>query len=623
MKICTYPLSAIVGCESSKIALECVATTKDITAILICGSTGTGKTTIARAIKDVMPDKTIVTMPTHSTPEQIFGGIDVESAVKTGKKQITEHLLKRSDGNIILIENLNFLQETVAGQVLNAVTEGKNTVEREGISLSYNFNTTLIATMDPAEGELSEHLLDRFDICLFLSENSDETERREILDRRLAYERDADSFRHMFSDDTEIILSRVNTAIKKYPQVAIPQGFKEAVSDICNEMNVEGHRGDISVMHTSCAIAALDGRDVVNLEDLRMAVNLCLQHRRKDVDSNQQPESSKEPEQNDDDTEEDNEEDREDSDKKNNPPSNDENHDENFNEPQTSPKDNEPKEEVFAIGKTFNVKDYIPKENRIYKTSRGKRESITAKDSSGKCVGHTLPKGKIFDIAICASIRAAAPHQINRKNKDLAIVLTKEDLREKVRQKKQGTKILFVVDGSGSMGANNRMVAVKGAIFSLLKDAYQKRDEVGMVVFRNEEAEEILPLTRSVYRAYLALDKIPTGGKTPLMSGLKKGYEILIRSEISGYSTVMVLLTDGRCNVSPDVNSKPIEETHAYAKSIKDCGIRFIVVDTETGLIRFNLAHELSKSLDCTYIKLEELSSGQIASSVKKAMEMK
>jgi magnesium chelatase subunit D len=201
-----------------------------------------------------------------------------------------------------------------------------------------------------------------------------------------------------------------------------------------------------------------------------------------------------------------------------------------------------------------------------------------------------------------------------------AVVLRREDLREKVRQKKQGNHILFLVDGSGSIGAQKRMVAVKGAILSMLKDAYQKRDEIGMAVFRADRAEEILPLTRSTFEACRVLAEIPTGGRTPLTHGLLKGYEILGSGDRNGPRPVMVILSDGRCNVPYTPGTRPAEEMLSTARSLSEKGIRFVVIDTECGRLRFGLALELCRALKGTYLRLEDLSAERLEGSVRMAL---
>jgi magnesium chelatase subunit D len=280
------------------------------------------------------------------------------------------------------------------------------------------------------------------------------------------------------------------------------------------------------------------------------------------------------------------------------------------------------KEEVFSIGDVFDVIDYLAQNEKVpTKNKSGRRSKSRSDKLSGRCIGYMIPKGRITDIALSASIRAAAPYQMARDHSKLAVVLRKEDLREKVRERKEGNRILFMVDGSGSIGAQKRMVAVKGAIMSLLRDAYQKRDEIGMAVFRKDSAEEILPMTKSVLRAYKMLEEVPTGGRTPLIHALLKGYDILKISVTNAVHPVMIILTDGRVNVPYTEGKNPLEELFESAESLSESGIRFIVVDTEHGKLRFGLALELCRALRGTYLHLEELNADYLEHSVKMAIE--
>jgi magnesium chelatase subunit D len=165
------------------------------------------------------------------------------------------------------------------------------------------------------------------------------------------------------------------------------------------------------------------------------------------------------------------------------------------------------------------------------------------------------------------------------------------------------------------------MVAVKGAILSMLKDAYQKRDRIGMGVFRIDRCEEVLPLTKSILKAYHVLQEIPTGGRTPLTQGLIKGHDILKDSAKGGFHPVMVILSDGRCNVSCTPGMSPVDEMLGTARSLSRTGIRFIVIDTEAGRLRFGLALDLCRELDGTYLKLEDLNAEYIERSVRMAID--
>lgn len=530
---------------------------------------------------------------------------------------MTNGLMMRSDGNIVLVDNINLLPDNLTQQLLDSVIEGQARVESNGISDSYQFKTLLIATMDPAEGGLNPHVLDRFDICIDLDNIENAEQRRSIVLNGIRYETNPLGFYRECLPAIEEWREKIECS--KKIEVAVPDDIPPLVSDICNKMNVEGHRGDISTIRVASALSALDGRNCIGPDDLKKAVRMCLLHRRRDdpddeptPPSPQQEDPSEEPDENDQ-SESNQDENR--NNRQELPDTSEDQDDENQNG-----SDSAASEKVFSIGEAFEVCDYIPplsKTNILEKT--GRRDQSISKDCSGRTIGHMIPKGKVHDIAIVASIRAAAPFQIQRNHEDLAVVISKEDLREKVRVKSKSTKILFIVDGSGSVGAHNRMVAVKGAILSMLNDAYKQRDEVGLVVFRGEKAEEILPITRSVYSAYKHLETLPTGGRTPLASGLELGYSILQQYDREGSEPVMVILTDGRGNVSSG-NGSPQESLISVAEVLSETRIRKIVIDTEMGLVRFSRALNLSALIGADYMVLEELNSENLASAVHSAI---
>lgn len=622
--ILRYPFSSIVGNEKAKRALTIALTSDDIDTLLICGRKGTGKTILARSVERICPDRKVITLPLNATEEQIFGGMDLESTLKDGSRRLSDSVLIRSNKNILLMENINLVPEHTSYQVMNVAIQHFNTVEREGISQTHDSKFLLIATMDPDSGELSDHMLDRFDMCVFTDEIQDENLRETVLKRGIAFEKDRDSYCSEYKEADEEIASAITEARKRAMFSRVPDGYCSAISEICNQLNIAGHRGDISVMNVSCAIAALDGRDTANLEDLKEAASLCLEHRRNDDNPNQPPPPP-----------EDDQEDNEDEDQNEDQDQNNEDQQDNNEEPppippdldppeqEDSPSNDEPEEQVFSVGDVFDVIDYLKHEkNEHTKNKSGRRSTSQVEDRSGRCIGYMIPKGKIDDIALCASIRAASPYQLIRDHSGLAVVLKKEDLRQKVREKKQGNKILFMVDGSGSIGAQRRMIAVKGAILSMLKDAYQKRDEIGMAVFRKDSVEEVLPMTRSVLRAYKMLEEIPTGGRTPLIHALIKGYEILKSSITRGNAPAMVILTDGRVNVTYTQGRKALDELFDTARSMADSGIKFIIIDTETGRLRFGYALELCRALNGTYLGLEDLNADYIERSVKMAMDL-
>ncbi len=617
-----YPFSAIVGNDRPKGALRCALSSPDISSMLICGPKGSGKTVLARSASGIGGSGT-VTVPLNATEDGIFGGMDLEDTLRDGRVRSSAGLLARADGNILLMENINLFPEHIVHQVLNAAETRASVVERDGISEYRESCFLLIATMDAEEGGLSDHLLDRFDICVFMDRTEDESLRAEIVGRRMAYESDPAGFSDMYAEADAAVASEIAKARSRVRFTRVPEGYCGAISEVCTRLNVAGHRGDIAVMNASCAIAALDDRDFANLDDLKEAAAICLEHRRNDPDESQEQEQQEQeppepPEQPD-------EGEGQDDDTESQTPPEDGPEEEPDDRPDLPPPPVPPEpsqEEVFSIGDVYRVIDYMPKERVPQTGSRAGRHTETASnDMNGRCIGYRIPQGRVRDIALTASIRAAAPYQILRDHSELAVVLKRDDLREKVRERRQGRNILFLVDGSGSIGAQKRMVAVKGAILSMLRDAYQKRDSIGMAVFRTDHAEEVLPLTRSILKAYHVLSEIPTGGRTPLTHGLIKGHEILREHISRDCSPVMVILSDGRCNVSYTPGLKPFDEMISTARALSDLGIRFIVIDTEFGRLRFGMALDLCRALNGTYLKLEDLNADYIERSVRMVID--
>ena len=613
-----FPFSAIVGNDRPKRALICALASTDAVSMLICGPKGSGKSVLARSISCISGGRTVVNLPLNATEDQIFGGIDIEDTIRDGRKHSSVSLMSRSNGNILLLENINLLPRSTVHQILNIAETRMNVVERDGISEMNECAPLLVATMDMEEGGLSEHLLDRFDICVFMEKLEDEGMREDVVRRRLSFESDPGGFCDEFSAQDSEVADMVAAARARSRYTRVPEGYCGAISDVCSRLNVAGHRGDISMMNVSCVLAALDGRDFANLDDLKEAAAMCLEHRRndgRDDDASQQETGDEDDPDENDDSETTDDGDGQDNDGPDDAPS-----DQDVPPP---PQDaNEPVEEVFDIGDTFKVIDYMPKDRHPDIAARsGRHDGTITSERSGRCIGYRTPKGRVEDVALVASIRAAAPYQVARDHSRLALVLEKDDLREKVRERRQGRDILFMVDGSGSIGAQRRMVAVKGAILSMLRDAYQKRDSIGMAVFRMDRAEEVLPLTRSILKAYHVLAEIPTGGRTPLTQALIKGHEILKGRSSRESRPVMVILTDGRCNVPLTPGMKPIDEMMITAHALSDSGIKFIVIDTESGKIRFGLALELCRALDGTYLGLEDLNAEYIERSVRIAIE--
>ena len=273
---------------------------------------------------------------------------------------------------------------------------------------------------------------------------------------------------------------------------------------------------------------------------------------------------------------------------------------------------------MFAPNEPYAVKRLkIETDNRI-KKGEGRRSCALSNEKRGKYVSDRLPDGQTTDIALSATIRAAAPHQKYREKGDMAVNIETSDIRQKKRIRKIGVTIVFVVDASASMGVSQRMKETKAAIFSLLIDAYKKRDKVALVVFKQNSAELILPPTSSVERAKKLLEEIPTGGKSPLNHGLMHGLQCVV-SELKKHKDckpLLVVISDGRINMSINKDIKPLEEAFQIASQIKAKEINSLVIDTEKSYISLGKLREIASAMGANYLKMDDLKAETIINQI-------
>ncbi len=256
--------------------------------------------------------------------------------------------------------------------------------------------------------------------------------------------------------------------------------------------------------------------------------------------------------------------------------------------------------------------------DRLTRRQSGRRSQTRTERKRGRYIQARPANGKTSDIAFDATIRAAAPHQIERDSGDLAFAVRKQDLQRKVRVKKQANFVLFVVDASWSMAVAERMTATKGAIMSLLSDAYQRRDRVGLIVFQKNRAQLVLPPTNSVQLAQRALADIPVGGKTPLSAGLTLAHHVISQDKIShpDVMPLIILLTDGAGNVSMG-RKPPQEEAHLISDQIREDEIRSVVINMEHASFDQGLAQKLADRLGAPCYTLNELRADTLYNTVR------
>jgi magnesium chelatase subunit D len=561
----------------------------------------------------------VVELPVGATEDRLVGTLDIEKAIKSGEKHFEPGLLALANRGILYIDEVNLLDDHLVDVLLDAAAMGRNFVEREGISFNHPAQFILVGTMNPEEGDLRPQLLDRFGLAVDVQGLLDLESRAEVVRRRIAFENNPAVFAEFWEPRQEKIRQQVIAARQVLPSVELKEDMLSLITQICLDFGVDGHRADIVIHKTATTLAAYYGRTLVNENDVREAAELALLHRRR-----RQP--FEEPEMNTQQLEESvqnwhNNRDKEESQEPEEPPPSQPPDDQPDTQPQDRQGDNQ-KEETFEADQPYRVKPLTTALlDRNTRSSSGRRSKSITESKNGRYIASIVPNGKITDLALDATLRAAAPFQVERRTNSRdsrALLIESRDLRQKVREKKVGNLIIFVLDSSGSMAVEERMKATKGALFSLLLDAYQRRDKVGLVTFRGERAELALPPTNSVTLAQKYLAQLPTGGRTPLAHGLQLGMDI-IREHLSRDKNVLpllVLVSDGRANVSM-ADGQPVEEAKLIAGEIRSHNIRSLVIDTENGFITFGLLKTLCGILGGTYLRLEELQAGQILSAVQ------
>jgi len=586
--------SDFVGHEDAKLALILNAIDPRCGGALFIGEKGCGKTTLARSLRSILsPDTPFIELPLNVTEDALLGTISMEDTLRTGTRVFQEGIFSRAHNGVLFIDDVNLLSPDIVSLVLEVQGRGENIVQREGLAVRHPSSFILLASMYPGEGELSPHLLDRFGMCAGFEHLTAAEQRIQIMRYALADKATATDCEER--DQIEKARGRIGS-------VAVKNRMLEYIADICLTYHVSGHRADLYLLAAARAQAALRGSREVTRDDVDSVAPLVLVHRRRELQPpppEEQEEERGQPEK-----------------ERNSQPDTKQEHqpqDPNKDQNELPPKPREippQKEEVFEVGNSFKIKRLVFRKDRIERATAGRRTRTRTKNRGGRYVKSVLRENR--DIAIDATLRAAAPfqHMRNRKN---VVVIADDDFRYKRKERKMGHVVIFVVDGSGSMGAQKRMIAAKGAVQSLLLDCYQKRDRVSMIVFRKDKAEVVLQPTASVEHAARRLSEIPVGGKTPLGAGLLEAYRLIERSGKKQSETrfLIVLITDGRANQSLS-SMTPEEEVTRTATLLRDqAGIDVIMVDTEEKgrFTTTDRAVGIAALLDADYYTIDDLKS--------------
>lgn len=609
-----FPFSAIYKNENLKEAIILNLINPKIGGLIIDGDCGSGKSRIMRSVANIT-DLKITDIPSNISEDRILGSIAVDKVLSDGNIVFESGVLASANGGITLTDDISFMSENIADILQTAMSDKVIRIEREGISHIDKTEFVHFATINLSLYTIKRSLLESFGMYAKTETIKDLEGRMEIIKTNERWEYNSkDSMEEYAKTDREVFKLIVDSQ-ERLKRITVSDDIYIKISEKCIEENVRGNAVDMTMCESVKAVAALHGREHIIEDDIEEASFFVLPHRRMFNQSEEQTENNK----NDkgDDDKESNQNDRQDN--------TDENTKENTREHEEKDNKDSPNinaksmskgvEKTDEVGKAFNVINLSHSSDKKNRSLSGRRTESKTDKKSGRYI-NAVQNSETNDIALDATIRAAAPFQNVREKNGMAIAIHKSDIREKVRQKKVANLFIFVVDSSGSMGAVKRMTEAKGAALSLLKDAYVKRDKVCMVTFSGDEASVVLPPTRSVERGYKLLENIKTGGRTPLNSGIEKGLRI-IQNELRQNPQIMpllILITDGKGNVSIDKGKKATLELMELGEKINKIKcIESIVIDIEnSSLMSFNLAKKLSDLINAKYYKLDEIKAGEI-----------
>ena len=615
-----YPLTAVVGQEHARRALAIALINPRVGALLISGTRGTAKSVLVRAAAPFTVTGRMAELPLGASEDMIFGTIDMEVALQQGERRLRHGLLHRARHTFLYMDEVNLLREDILSTVLKCAEDRFFRLERDGLSFTEEVSYTPVGTMDPAEGTLCPTLLDAFGLFVSMEDVTDPAQRREIAARVLAFERDPAAFRASYAAQEEEFAASICRARELLPRVAVPSAILHFAAACVLRAHCVGNHAEIYLIEAARALAALAGRAFVMPVDVEEAAEFVLVHRmsRPQEEKQAPPDDGNVPEQGENDAPDEPQEmlppqDEGTADERQEPMQDDEQQNASQDETDDAP----PSEEDTSSGDAEDciaapLEGIMARLSLLSMTMRaqggksGKRDILQTHTADGRGLRTEMPRaGRRPDLALAATLRAAAPHQRVRQGSQ-AVVIHPEDVRVWVRAKRTAANILFLVDASGSMGARERMRMVKGAILSLLQEAYQKRDCVGLIAFRRDRAETLLPMTRSVELAEKQLRELPTGGRTPLAEGLAHALQMLHELERrGGGKNVLVLVTDGRANTKE--GDAGVRRTLRAAEEIAGTQALGIVLDTERAVPRVGITPDIARRMDARYYTLEQL----------------
>jgi magnesium chelatase subunit D len=671
-----YPFTGIVGQEEMKLALLLNVIDPLIGGVLIMGHRGTAKSTAVRALADLLPRTQcvrdcfygcdpleeanlcdechrrfssneklgrelrlvpVIDLPLNATEDRVCGTINIERALKEGIKAFEPGLLARAHRGFLYIDEVNLLEDHLIDLLLDAAVTGRNLVEREGISVEHPARFVLVGSGNPEEGELRPQLLDRFGLHVKVKTSAELDERVLIVERREAFERDPESFRAGLEDEQEKVRRRLTRARSNAAKVKLRGGLLRSIAELCRQLKIDGHRGELTISRSARALCAFEGRKEVTEMDVRRVAAMALRHRlRRDPLEQTSGGNSTRIEQKLDEILSTNEQSKELKEegqagkKPSRPPSDDGNSNGAGGNSRRRTKSDERVDDENQLpapaaldarlsnDALVSVRDSKRPRPQRKLSRRGTLDNCSQPFNArrGRYTRSVSTQAVGARIAFDATLRAALSvvgSENSLKGAQLLTPVPRQALRFKLFKQKTGTLFIFAVDTSGSM-ALNRIAQAKGALVRLLQQSYVKRDRVALISFHGAAAEVLMRPGGSVTRARHLLDEMCTGGATPLAAGLLSALGISGHARQQGTERIILLLfTDGRANVplSGSETKDRIVRERLIAGELEQLGASLrresvmpVVVDTQNRFTSTGEARKLADLIGGRYVYL-------------------